>query len=324
MRRQGPALVQAVSRARSESFTFTSDGDQLVGTLYLPAERPVAAVVTTGPLTSVKEQATGAYAQALAGRGIAALAFDHRTYGESDGEPRQFEDPVGKARDVSAAVTAFGTDERTCDLPVVAVGVCAGAGYMAKAVADDRRLSAFAGVAGYYSDAEAFSTSSPDVYEAAIARGVAAERRWRQTGEAETIPAVAPDGGDVAMPLREAFEFYGTSRGGVDNYTNGFAVQSLAYTTPFDARKKPHHGSGCHFCSFTPRTPSRHRSPASSTRTSPRRSPSSGSTRRVRSTSTTTHDSSTLPPTRSLRSSGTLQPDHLHGYAPPESSRLRR
>ena len=43
----------------------------------------------------------------------------------------------------------------------------------------------------------------------------------RETGEAETIPAVAPDGGDVAMPLREADGFYGTARGGVANYVNG-------------------------------------------------------------------------------------------------------
>ena len=48
---------------------------------------------------------------------------------------------------------------------------------------------------------------------------------------------MASDGGDVAMPLREAFEFYGTPRGAVPNYTNGFAVQSLAYTTPFDAQE---------------------------------------------------------------------------------------
>ena len=108
---------------------------------------------------------------------------------------------------------------------------------MARAVADDQRISAFAGVAGYYSDASAFAKSSPGEYQAAIDRGRAAEARWRETGSAETIPAVAPGGGDVAMPLREAFEFYGTPRGAVANYTNGFAVQSLAYTTPFDAQE---------------------------------------------------------------------------------------
>jgi uncharacterized protein len=223
--------------ASTERFTFSRGGDQLVGTLFLPAEPPVAAVVTTGPLTSVKEQATGAYAKALAERGFAALAFDHRSFGESEGQPRQLEQPEGKAADVSAAVTALGTDERTRDLPVLAVGICAGGGYMARAVADDVRIRAFAGVAGYYSDAAAVAESSPQAYQAAIDRGLAAEAHWRESGEADTIPAVAPDGGDVAMPLREAFEFYGTPRGAVDNYTNGFAVQSFAYTTPFDAQE---------------------------------------------------------------------------------------
>jgi fermentation-respiration switch protein FrsA (DUF1100 family) len=82
-----------MSEATSEPFTFTSGADRVVGVLYLPAGRPVAAVVTTGPLTSVKEQATGAYARALAERGFAAVAFDHRMFGESDGQPRQFEHP---------------------------------------------------------------------------------------------------------------------------------------------------------------------------------------------------------------------------------------
>jgi fermentation-respiration switch protein FrsA (DUF1100 family) len=222
---------------RTEPFPFTSGGDQLIGELHLPADRAVAAVVTTGPLTSVKEQATGAYARALAARGFAALAFDHRTFGESEGEPRQFEHPEHKADDVRAAVTGLRADPRTGDLPVLAVGICAGAGYMARAVADDPRIHAFAGVAGYYTNATAFAETSPQEYQAAIDRGQAAERRWRETGEVETIPAVDRDGGDVAMPLREAYEYYGTSRGALSNYTNGFAVQSLAYTTPFDAQE---------------------------------------------------------------------------------------
>src|SRR4051812_11449502 len=159
-------------------------GDRLRGVLYLPSEQAMGAVVTTGPLTSVKEQATGHYAQALAERGFAALAFDHRTFGQSEGEPRQLEDPLGKARDISAAVTALAADERTSELPVIAVGVCAGAGYMARAVADDERISSFAGVAGYYADGTAFARSSPRECEAAINRGLEAQTRWEATGTA--------------------------------------------------------------------------------------------------------------------------------------------
>jgi len=37
------------------------------------------------------------------------------------------------------------------------------------------------------------------------------------------------------MPLREAYEYYGSSRGAVANYVNAFAVQSRAYTATFDS-----------------------------------------------------------------------------------------
>jgi uncharacterized protein len=221
-----------VITATRESFLFEKDGSRLVGHLY-PAVGPAkGAVVLTGPLTSVKEQAAGAYAAALAERGYAALAFDHRYFGESGGDPRQFENPNAKAADIAAAARALASDARTAGLPLYAVGVCAGAGYMARAVAEGNGFRAFAGVAGYYAAAteESIAASGP-----AIARGKAAEKQWRETGVAATIPAVAPDGGDVGMPLREAYEYYGTPRGAVPNYVNGYAVQSLAYTIPFNA-----------------------------------------------------------------------------------------
>jgi len=213
-------------------FEFRADGELLHGNLFLPAGEPQAALVLTGPLTSVKEQASGAHARALSERGFAALAFDHRYFGESGGQPRQFENPRAKIEDIRAALAALRDSAHTRDLPMAAVGVCAGAGYMAAAVAEEPGFLAFAGIAGYYSAATPESIAAS---QARIERGRAAERKWRETGIAETIPAVAPDGGDVGMPMREAYEFYGTPRGAVPNYVNGFAVQSIAYTTPFDA-----------------------------------------------------------------------------------------
>ena len=58
----------------------------MVGNLFLPeGDEPAGVVVAVGPLTSVKEQAAGAYARAMAERGYAALAFDYRYFGESGG-----------------------------------------------------------------------------------------------------------------------------------------------------------------------------------------------------------------------------------------------
>ena len=223
--------------ANTRRLTFESGGETLVGNLSVPSEgEPAGVVIAVGPLTSVKEQAAGTYARALAERGYAGLAFDYRHFGESGGEPRQFENPAANVEDIRNAATALLDDERLRGLPVHGLGICFGAGPMVRAVAEDSRFRAFAGVAGVYTDGAKTRESMGDAYGARIERGRAAERRWRETGEAETIPAVAPDGGDVAMPLREAYEFYGTPRGQVPNYVNGYAVQSLAYSLPFDVR----------------------------------------------------------------------------------------
>ena len=218
-------------------FTFDSEGETLVGDLFLPdAAEPAGVVVAVGPLTSVKEQASGTYAEALAERGYAALAFDYRYFGESEGQPRQFESPEANIEDIRNAATALLADERLKGLPIFGLGVCFGAGPMVRSVSEDPRFRAFAGVAGVYTDNAKTKGWMGPAYDAKLERGRDAEARWRETGEAETIPAVGPDGGDVAMPLREAYEFYGTPRGQVPNYVNGYAVQSLAYSLPFDAR----------------------------------------------------------------------------------------
>jgi fermentation-respiration switch protein FrsA (DUF1100 family) len=226
-----------VDRAMKTHFAFQSEGERLAGNLFLPERRkPVGVMVAVGPLTSVKEQAAGTYAQAMADRGYAALAFDYRYFGESDGQPRQFENPEANIEDIRNAATALLADDRLTGLPLFGLGVCFGAGPMVRSVAEDSRFRAFAGVAGVYTDNAKTQAMMGDTYQATFDRARAAERKWRETGEAETVRAVAPDGGDVAMPLREAYEFYGTPRGQVPNYVNGYAVQSSAYTLPFDAR----------------------------------------------------------------------------------------
>ena len=216
-----------------ERIEFDVDGATVAGLLHWPQSAPRAALVLTGPLTSVKEQATGAYARAMAARGFAALAFDHRTFGESGGEPRQYESPPRKIADIRHAAAFLGRHARTANLPLGAIGICAGGGYMAGAVASEPRLLAFAAVAGVFPDVQATRTWLGVKFDASIDAARAARLRFEAGEPAERIPAVGD--GEVAMPLAEAFEFYGTPRGAVPNYTNSFAVQSREFTLPFDA-----------------------------------------------------------------------------------------
>lgn len=221
---------------QTQRVNFEVDGESVVGTLYQPADPNGRGLVFLGPLTSVKEQVAGNYAKAMASRGFSSLAIDPRHFGDSGGAPRQYEHPGRKAEDLRAAIHFL--HQREGIDQVGAVGVCAGAGYASAAVAQNPELGAYAAVAGFYHDAEQQKQWMGAGYEAALARAVAAREQFEAGGEAEMIPAVAEDGGDVAMPLREAYEYYGTERGAVPNYVNAFAVMSREHTLPWDAQRE--------------------------------------------------------------------------------------
>ena len=97
------SVAQAPADVISEdvSFANTDSGLTLSGILYTPAEMTRdalnPAIIVTGPMLSVKEQAQSVYAQRLAAEGYVTLVFDYSTFGESEGETRSMEVPDLKA-----------------------------------------------------------------------------------------------------------------------------------------------------------------------------------------------------------------------------------
>ena len=74
---------------------------RLAGLLFLPdafdLSKDYPAVVVTGPMLSVKEQAQSVYAKKLTEAGYVTLVFDGAYFGESEGLPRCQELPDVKA-----------------------------------------------------------------------------------------------------------------------------------------------------------------------------------------------------------------------------------
>ena len=66
-------------------------------------------MAVAGPFGAVKEQCAGLYAEELAARGFAALAFDPSFIGESGGEVRNVASPDINTEDFSAAVDFLST-----------------------------------------------------------------------------------------------------------------------------------------------------------------------------------------------------------------------
>lgn len=218
---------------KKERFEFVVDGAPVVGNVFLPdGDGPHPAVIVGGPMTSVKEQVTGVYAQALAERGFAALAIDHRHYGESGGEPRQYEYAAHKIQDLKAAIEALANHKAVDSERMGAVGVCLGTGYVMWSAIDNPRIKAIGGVVGYYRDVTDMRAKDPEGFQKKIDQGIDARKHYEATGEVITVPAVSTTG-DAAMTTAELVDYYGT-RAAVPNYKNAFAVMSREHFLPFD------------------------------------------------------------------------------------------
>ncbi|MEK6794269.1 MAG: alpha/beta fold hydrolase [Spirochaetota bacterium] len=91
-----------------ESVTFFSEGNKIAGHLYLPPTTPAKAVVLCHGFAGIKEILLPAYAQAFANNGYAALVFDYRGFGESEGERGRFV-PLEQVADIRNAMTYLQT-----------------------------------------------------------------------------------------------------------------------------------------------------------------------------------------------------------------------
>ena len=211
-----------------ESVEFAADGLQLAGDVRVPAQGdPAPGLVFTGPFSGVRNQVTGLYAERLAAAGYVTLAFDHRGFGESQGQPRRHEDPQGKLGDLRAAVSFLRARPEVDRERIGAVGICLGGGYALKFAAFDPRVKAFAGIAGAYNTPHAMrSGMGNDRYRQVLASFTAMAEDEDRGGDMQYIPAVAVEG-DAAMPGEEPFAYYGTRRGSSAYWENSVTRASV-------------------------------------------------------------------------------------------------
>jgi fermentation-respiration switch protein FrsA (DUF1100 family) len=243
----GELLAQAQRRAgltgfRTERVAFDSGGDRLAGVLHLPeGVRPgkLDGVVVTGSWTTVKEQMPAEYARRLAAAGFAALVFDFRGFGESGGAPREYEDPARKAADLRAAARFLRGRAEVDARRVSLFAICASTGYAALASASDPDLHRLVLVAPWLHDAELVRQvyGGDDGVRARLAAADAAERRARESGQVDAVPAASSTDASAAMYWPALFlDYYlNPRRGAIPQWRNRFAVASWRPWLTFDA-----------------------------------------------------------------------------------------
>ncbi|MBD2104960.1 alpha/beta fold hydrolase [Leptolyngbya sp. FACHB-261] len=234
-RRSG--IADPVRNHTVEHVTFKSGGDTLKGWLYKPNNpKTNEVIIAAGSWTTVKEQMPMLYARRFAEDGLTTLIFDFRGYGESEGQPRHYESPQRKTDDFKSAISYISQRPELRSAKITVVGVCASAGYAAKAAAEDRRVQRLALVAPWLHTPEIARSSyvarpgiSPNGYDGLLNEGQDARKTYERTGEVRFIASASTDDARAAMyvPSPGIYDYYfNTSRGLLPQWGNRFAVLS--------------------------------------------------------------------------------------------------
>ncbi|VTR29453.1 alpha/beta hydrolase [Sphingobacterium thalpophilum] len=221
-------------------------GITLTGDLYTPKNtdsKMLSALAVSGPYGAVKEQASGLYANQMAERGFAALAFDPSYTGESSGQPRNLASPEIFTEDFSAAVDFLGIQKNIDRNKIGIIGICGFGGFALNAVAVDKRVKAVATLSMYdmsritakgYFDATAHEELTKTLEKLG-------EQRWKdaEEGTFEYAPNGLPSEikGDEPQFVKDYFDYYKTKRGFHERSINSNG--SWTATTPISLINMP-------------------------------------------------------------------------------------
>lgn len=220
-------------------------GITLSGDLYLPKNTgsgKLAALAISGPFGAVKEQSSGLYANQMAERGFAVIAFDPSYTGESSGEPRNLASPEINTEDFSAAIDFLGIQKNVDREKIGIIGICGFGGFALNATAVDKRIKAVATATMYdmtrvmskgYNDSVTLEQRTKNLEQLG-------EQRWKDA-EAGTF-AYGPEGNkalndDAPQFLKDYYDYYRTPRGFHERSVN--SGNSWTATTPLSFMNMP-------------------------------------------------------------------------------------
>jgi fermentation-respiration switch protein FrsA (DUF1100 family) len=204
-------------------------GITLSGDLYLPKNtgtKKLSALAIGGPFGAVKQQSSGLYANQMAERGFAVVAFDPSYTGESGGEPRNVASPEINTEDFSAAVDFLGLQKNVDRNKIGIIGICGFGGFALNATAIDKRVKAVA-TTSLYDMTRVMSKGYNDVVtleQRTKTLEDLSQQRWKDAegGKPADGPRNLPETlkGDEPQFVKEYFDYYRTPRGFQINSVN--------------------------------------------------------------------------------------------------------
>ena len=246
-------------------------GITLAADLYAPknAAGKLPAIAVCGPFGAVKEQCSGLYAEELASRGFAALAFDPSFIGESGGQARNVSSPDINTEDFCAAVDFLATRDFVDPEQIGILGICGFGGMALNAAAVDTRIKATVTSTMYdmtrvtargYFDAD---DSADARYRMKMTLNAQRTEDYRSGTCARAGGVVDPLPQDAPFFVKDYYDYYKTQRGYAErslNSNDGWNVTSslsflnmpiLRYSNEIRSAVLMIHGEKAHSCYFS-------------------------------------------------------------------------
>lgn len=246
-------------------------GIELVGDLYIPknADGKLPAIAVAGPFGAVKEQAAGLYADEMASRGFAAMAFDPSFIGESGGNVRNVASPDINTEDFSAAVDFLSVQDNIDPEKIGTIGICGFGGMALNAAAMDTRIKATVAstmydmtrvnAKGYFDEAD----SADARYEMKKALNAQRTEDYKNNSYQRAGGVVDPLPADAPFFVKDYYDYYKTERGYTErslNSNEGWNTTSalsfinmpiLQYSDEIRSAVLVMHGEKAHSCYFS-------------------------------------------------------------------------
>lgn len=214
-----------------EDVSFNSHGDRVEGHLYRPIEvenPPV--VVLAGGWCYVKELVQPFYAEAFAASGLAAMVFDYRRLGSSEGLPRQHLDPNDQMEDYRNALSHLETVDDVDASRAGIWGISYSGGHVLVLGATDPRVRAVVSIVPVVDGLTTLQMAHGTMGMRRLREHVAeCRRRLFESGEHSFIPHASTTPGDdiVTWPFpasQPLFEWLRETQG--PRYENSATVAS--------------------------------------------------------------------------------------------------
>jgi hypothetical protein len=195
-----------------EDVEFSAAGTTLRGWLYRPegASGDVPIIVMSHGWSAVKEMWLDKYAEEFANAGMAALVYDNRNFGASDGKPRQEIDPFAQMRDYRHAITYARTLSGVDKERVGIWGSSYSGAHVLVVAAVDRRVKAVVAQVPGTHLFDAFTRNVREDFWPGLLGLFDSDREARARGEAPgMIPVVSEDpNGYAALPQKESYDWF--------------------------------------------------------------------------------------------------------------------